>query len=380
MTATAEQVVRATVPLREVERELGRQMKALHGSGEGPVRRVRMSNLVIYCDSQALAEQVDATIPEVLAVHPARVLLLVNEGVTAGPTGSADSALTATVTVRRLGHGENLGFSEQVTLRTGPGAVAHLPFAMRELLIGDLPTNLWWAAPVPPALAGPLVYELGEYAQQIIYDSIGWADPARGVAATAAWLEQVEHFEDVTRWRVASDLSWRRLKYWRRFLTQALDPASAPGSADSVTEILIEHGPHAVVSAWEVASWLVSWLGWRLDSGKAQPGTEMAWQFHNSRGLGRVRIVRLEKGPSDVRRVHITCRIQGRHGGLNLTAEDNQRLSLQLEGVEGAARTMTLPPRSPAEQIGRQLSDRARDPAFRVSMIVARLMAQSVLH
>ena len=68
----------------------------------------------------------------------------------------------------------------------------HLPFAVRALLIGDLPTNLWWAAPVPPPFAGPLLYELAEHAQQIVYDSMGWPDPAHGVAATAGWLEQIE--------------------------------------------------------------------------------------------------------------------------------------------------------------------------------------------
>ena len=40
--------------------------------------------------------------------------------------------------------------TEQVTLEAGGAAVEHLPFAVRALLIGDLPTNLWWAAPIPP--------------------------------------------------------------------------------------------------------------------------------------------------------------------------------------------------------------------------------------
>jgi len=51
-----------------------------------------------------------------------------------------------------------------------------------------------------------------------------------------------------------------------------------------------------------------------------------------------------------------------------------------LEGVEGAPRTMTLPPVSAAELVGRQLSDRERDPVFHESMAVAGAMAQSVLN
>ncbi len=88
---------------------------------------------------------------------------------------------------------------------------------MRRFLIGDLPINLWWSSTVPPPMAGPILFDLAEYAQQIIYDSIGWLDPPRGVAATGVWLEQVER-QDAGRWRVASDLNWRRLKYWRRLI------------------------------------------------------------------------------------------------------------------------------------------------------------------
>ena len=79
-----------------------------------------------------------------------------------------------------------------MTLHAAGAAVERLPFAVRALLIGDLPTNLWWASPQPPPLAGPLLYDLAEHAQQIIYDSLGWPDPVRGVAATASWLDQIE--------------------------------------------------------------------------------------------------------------------------------------------------------------------------------------------
>ena len=39
------------VPLRDVERTLARQMKALQGPGAAPVQRARMANLVIFCNS-----------------------------------------------------------------------------------------------------------------------------------------------------------------------------------------------------------------------------------------------------------------------------------------------------------------------------------------
>jgi len=254
-----------------------------------------------------------------------------------------------------------------------------LPFAVRSLQIGDLPTNVWWASSQPPPMAGPLLYELAEHAQQIIYDSLGWLEPARAVAATATWLEQIEREATTGRWRVASDLNWRRLKYWRRLLAQALDAASAPGAADSVSEIVVEHGPHAVVQAWELMSWLANLLDWQVVTGKVRPGVELSWRFVSAQGEPRLRIRRLEQGPPEIRRIQIACQIEGKPVTLNLAAENDSRLAISLQGVEAAARTMNVPKQTPAELIGRQLSDREPDPVFHESMAVAQVFARSVL-
>ncbi len=365
--------IRYLCPIRDVERDLSNQMKALQGTGSAPVQRARMSNLVIFCGSLEQAILLNEQVPAISMVHPARVLLLVGE------SDLPDRELTSRVTVRPLGEGsKRYACAEQVTLHAAGAYVDRLPFAVRALLIGDLPVNLLWSAPTPPPLAGALLYELAENAQQIIYDSIGWRDPARGVSATGTWLEQVER--PGGRWRVASDLNWRRLKYWRRLLAQSLEPVSAPGVAEAVSEVLVEHGPHAVVQAWLLASWLSRRLGWRVQQGKLTPGVEMSWRFTTPKGTALVRVHRLEQGPATIHRVRIAYRVDDKPGAMNLTVEDSQRLILELEGVEAAPRTMSIPPQSPVDLIGRQLSDRSRDPVFRESMAVAQVMAQSVLH
>jgi hypothetical protein len=362
-----------SVPLGAVERELLRQMKELQGPDERPVQRARMANLVIYCASQERAASLNAEIPEVVNVHPARVLLLVADA------ESPNTELETTVLVRPLRIGSHgFGFSEQVTLTAGCGAVHHLPFAVRALLIGDLPTNVWWAAPVPPPFAGPIFYELAEHAQQIVYDSMGWPDPARGVAATASWLEQIERGGPV-RWRVASDVNWRRLKYWRRMLTQSLEGAEDRGLFESAFEIRIEHGPHAVVQAWMLMSWLTGQLGWKVRTGRVEPGVEMTWRFHGPTGEPLLRIHRSDDGPPEIERIRIGCRIDEHDSALDLFVQDGRRLVMRVEGIEEAPRTMTVPPHSPAELVGRQLSDRERDPVFRDSMSVAQIMARSLL-
>ena len=100
------------VPIRDVERELNKQMKALQGAGAAPVQRARMSNLVIFCGSLEQSILLNEQVPAISVMHPARVLLLVGE------TNLPDRELTARVTVRPLGEG-----AKQLRLRrTGDAA------------------------------------------------------------------------------------------------------------------------------------------------------------------------------------------------------------------------------------------------------------------
>jgi glucose-6-phosphate dehydrogenase assembly protein OpcA len=321
-----------------------------------------------------LADSVTAQVPAVVAVHPARVLLVIAE-----PTTATDD-VKATVCARPIESGRHRqSCTEQVTLHAAGAAVDRLPFAVRSLLIGDLPTNLWWASIQPPPMAGAMLHELAEHAQQIIFDSIGWQEPARAVALTAPWLDQIEHDRTSTHWRVASDLNWRRLKYWRRLLAQALDPNSAPGAIETIREVLIEHGPHAVVQAWELASWLAQRLGWRVLTGRVQPGVELGWRFQAEHGDLRVRIKRWEQGPPEIRHVRIACTLDDKPAALNCYVESEQRLAVHHEGEEKAARTLSVPPLSLAELVARQLSDREHDPIYQQSMAVAQILARSLL-
>jgi glucose-6-phosphate dehydrogenase assembly protein OpcA len=364
--------VEGPIPLADVDAEMARQLNKIRVPGEGPVQRARMSNLVIYCNSAAMAGQVAAEVPEIIALHPARVLLLVAEAEAAPAETTA--ALQAWCQVSEHIH----ICSEQITLRAGGPRVEQLPFAVRGLLIGDLPVNLWWAAPVPPPLGGPLLHDLAEHVQQIVYDSIGWPEPARGMAATAAWLAKFERGRRPTPWPVVSDLNWRRLKYWRRLLGQALDPATAPGALDSITEVQVEHGPHAVIQAWELVSWLASRLGWLVQTGKVEPNVQIAWHCRAPQGAVRLRIHRLAEGPSEVRRVRIACTLNGEPAALDMAVE-GERLAVRLEGAAGEPRTMTVQPQPAHELVARQLSDREYDPVFHESVAVAQVLAQSVL-
>jgi glucose-6-phosphate dehydrogenase assembly protein OpcA len=221
-----------------------------------------------------------------------------------------------------------------------------------------------------------MLHELSERAQQIIYDSIGWLEPARGVAATGAWVRRMEQGHGP--WRVVSDLNWRRLKYWRRLLAQAFDVDAATGTFQTITEVLVEHGPHAVVQAWEIVSWLAARLDWRIQESKVEPGVEISWQFTAAGRRVQVRIRRLSEGPPEIRRLVISCQTKDKPAALNLIVQDEHHLAV-VPDDGSAPRTVTVQPQPLSELIGRQLSDRAPDPIFRESMAVARILAESVL-
>ncbi len=363
-----------TVPLDQVERELDRQLKSAQGPGEAPVVRARMSNQIVYCNDPARADELAAVIPEIVSVHPSRVLLVVDDR--DGPSDTLSASVWTRV--HRVGTGLR-AFSEMIVLRAdGPGC-RHLPFAVRSLLIGDLPTNVWWTPYSPPSMAGAILYDLAERADQVIYDSYGWPEPARGIAATATWLRQFERTREQGGYRVASDLTWRRMKTWRRLVAQALEPVYASGGIESVSEVTMDHGPHSVSAAWTLASWLSLRLGWKVAAAHVTPGVEIAWRFESPKGERLIRVRRQAEAPRGVQQIRIACAIDGKPATLVLSQADPKRLQIEVEGDGTPPSTITIAQQSVAELLGRQLSDRERDPVFLESMAVAQQLAQSVI-
>ena len=361
----------ADIPLDKVEKELNARLQLAQLGAHEPVRRVRMSNLVIFCSASDTACAAEIQVPEIVAFHPARVTLLIAE------PEATPSPIRASILVRKVRSDPRL-VSEQVTLHAGGSMVDQLPFAVRSLLIGDLPTNLWWASTTPPPFAGRVLDELADQAQQLIFDSRGWTEPNRAMAAASSWLDGFERDAEHGQWRIASDLNWRRLKAWRRLLTQGLDPAAAPGVIDSISEIIIEHGPHAVTQAWQVAGWLASRLGWTYQASRLRDNVEIAFQFRAPHGWITLRIDRLPAGPPEIRKIRVACGFEGQDGMLDFTVEEN-RLSVCNVGRDESPRTVTLPSQRIGELLGRQLSDREPDPVFRQAMAVAQQLARRVV-
>jgi len=353
------------VSVEAIEREFEALWRATAAGADPdhPVFRSTMSNVVVLCRSDAEAGAVMAELPEVLAVHPARAIVLIADA--AAETAPLDAYIAAHCTLRE---GSQV-CGESVTVTARGDAVRRLPATARGLLVGDLPTTLWWATPEAPVLGGPLFAELAEMARQVIFDSLGWLEPVRGMAAMAR-LEGDRP--------LLMDVCWRRLRGWRRILSQGLDPAFAPGAAEHVGELVLEHGPHALTQAWLLVGWFASHLGWRPATGKVAPGTEVTWRFESARGPAGVTLRRLPDGPPGIRSLGIAPTPAGAAPRLGFESQEGGRLSVRTDGPTAGLRTLTFPAPPRAAMVARQLSDLEPDPVFRSTLAFATAMAASL--
>lgn len=347
-----------------IERELEALMRATaaRDDPEHPVIRACMSNLLVFCRSEAEAGIVMAELPEVLALNPARALILVADE--AAVTAPLEAWVSAHCHLR-----EGAAVcGESVTLTAHGGTAQRLPTTARALLLGDLPTTLWWATPVAPALGGALHAELAAMAHQVVFDSLGWVEPVRGMAAMGRLRGDRP---------LLMDIRWRRLRGWRRILSQGLDPAFAPGAIEGMGRLVLEHGPHGMTQAWLLVGWLACRLGWRPEGGKVAAGAEVTWGFLSARGPIAVTVRRLPEGSPEIRSVRVHPGTGRAAATVVFESHDGGRLSAR---SDGAMRTLTPPIPSRAAMVARQLSDLEPDPLFRDTLAVACAMAASLPH
>ncbi len=364
------ETVARPVDVGAVERELTR-LWASSGPdlvAEDPMTRACMSNLIVYCRDEKEAGPVPEEIASIVQRHPARVLLLVGS---AGPQ-PADLEAYVSAVCFTAGGGRQI-CSEHVTISAQAGARRRLPATTRALLIGDLPTALWWASLDPPPAGGELFSELAGMASHVIYDSEGWLEPVRGVIAMADWADHERG--DI----IVSDLAWRRLKPWRRLIGQALDPALAPGALEAIDEVVIEHGPHALPKAWLLIGWLACRLGWQPIGGKVAPGVEVTWGFQSKRGEVRVTVRRHPEGEPVLRRMSIGWQGPAGRTGSVFSLQSAGWISVGRAGADADQRVLARGDLPRAALVARQLPKLFRDPLFRDTLAVSRTMAEALL-
>ena len=209
---------------------------------EAPVSRAAMSNLVVFCRCPARDEVDPEAEPEGVPVdavsshHPARVILLRHD-----PTVTAPAH--ARVGVRAFGPADARYGIEHIVVRSACDEAA-LPSIVRPLLLGDLPTSIWWAEDLSTE---PPVTSLVTMGRQLLYDSRQWHDVRSGVRAVEPFLSDAFGPD-------LADVNWRRLTPLRQALVHAL--RSSASARQRPTSIRIRHRPGESALAWLLAGWL----------------------------------------------------------------------------------------------------------------------------
>jgi glucose-6-phosphate dehydrogenase assembly protein OpcA len=361
------------VNVADIDRELLEMWKETDAQPgkQTAITRACMSNLVVYSDTLDEAAKINDELAVVAQHHPARVLHLIGETY----TGTAKIQAQVSAFCSFLGSPRTHVCSEQITLMAAGGAKQRLPSVVRSLLIGDLPTALWWVPhDMPPPAGGEIFTELTAMSDQIIYESQGWLEPVRGVVTMASWAANEKPNQ------VLADLEWRRLKTWRRVISQALDPVVLPGALEAITEVRLEHGPHALAKTWQLVGWLAAKLGWQPEGGKVAPGEQITWRFRSGTGPVQILIRRLHEGEPKVQSGSITWKIGGQSHTNKIVRLGPGRLGLIGEDPNSPPRLQVVPSLGRPELVARQLPDLGRDDLFRETLQFSRTMAEALLH
>jgi glucose-6-phosphate dehydrogenase assembly protein OpcA len=360
-----------TVELADVERELANLRCTPLGRAprQQPMTRACMSNLIVYCDTREQLGQLPREFSDIAKRHPARVIILVGTG--EGLDTELDTQISAEIT--KTSEGEQIS-SEQIRICASEAGQPRLPSAARSLLIGDLPTSLWWTSTRPPSSSGDFFLELEKMADSVVYDSRGWPDPRGGVISTAAWALGPK------RQKLVADLAWLRLRHWRRLVAETFAPHILPGAMEGIDEIEIDHGPHALPMAWLFVGWLAHSLGWSVGRGQVVSQKENVIGFDSAMGRVQIRIRREDEGPPDICRILVksqpeaSTRILGHFQLL-----ENGRLSARIEQGHLRNESIIATPDDPrVVMLTWQLTNRSGQPLFRRALEMATRMAKEI--
>lgn len=327
------------------------------------IMRACMSNLVIYCDTPQEAEVIGQEISVIVDAHPARVILLNESGNTGNGTIEAQIALYYTP--------QEEGWQvcgERIDITASSAMKERLPYITRSLLIGDLPTTLWWVSQRPPPSTGDLFLQLSELVNQVIYDNVGWVNPVQGVAMMTRWVESEQNS------LVVHNLAWRRFTYWRKLIGQVLDPGAAPGALEKLHTIEVKHGPHALASTWLLTGWLANRLGWQATDGKAFSDSALIWRFKKDGREIKFHVHRLPEGEPLIYQILFDWGDKTDANRICFERVDRERIGI----VENLS---TIPPRlftaqvpARADLVSAQLAQRNRDKIFEAALKTSQAM------
>ncbi len=227
------------------------ELKALWDelASDTPLVRPLMSNLVVVRTGPAIeGENVEAPLPAPLETvverHPSRVIVLMHRQ----HPSRAEAPVAAAVAILVFGREPPRIAVEQITIHC-VSSEASLPSIVRRLVLGDLPTAVWWTDDL--SVRRPLE-ALVAVGRQFVYDSHQWQDVRTGLA-TVVGLASARVRPDL------ADLNWGRLAPLRRAIAHAID-RERPLSGTEAAGVRVIYASDHAAKGWLLAGWLAARL------------------------------------------------------------------------------------------------------------------------
>ena len=138
---------------------------------------------------------------------------------------------------------------EQVTLRSNPRDLHKLPGLIRPLLVNDIPVHQFWGMELPEAISDLELF--GKLAEQTTVDSSLFANPPG----------DLKRLRQATGGLHLVDLTWFRLRPWRRGLAEAFEQFAWTPEVPTTASIRHASEPGAQAASHLLAHWLEDRLG-----------------------------------------------------------------------------------------------------------------------
>ena len=163
------------------------------------------------------------------------------------------SEITAEVTATTRVHGPKRDIVlEEIVIRMPESEFDQIPGLVRPLLMNDLPNHLFWSSDWPRVEQH--FDDLSQLCDHAVVDSRCFEAPARV-------LERLDSRRQAGQ--RLTDLSWLRLRPWRRALAEAFE--RVPWQPGAATTGEIRHGAASAATAMLLANWLRTRLGAEIE-------------------------------------------------------------------------------------------------------------------